>query len=57
MNHILSERMKELIEDVDWEKALKEVFNATTKEKSKAVEVTKEKAQFSKKAQLVAEGK
>ena len=57
MNHILGKRMKELIEDVDWEKALKEVFNATAKEKSKAVEVAKEKAQFSEKARLVAEGK
>ena len=44
--------MKELIEDVDWEKALKEVFNATAKEKSKAVEVAKEKAQFRRRPSL-----
>lgn len=46
--------MKELIEDIDREKALKDVAYATAKEKSKA---TKKKAQYSEKARLVAEEK
>ena len=46
--------MKELIEDIDREKALKDVAYAMAKEKSKA---TKKKAQYSEKARLVAEEK
>ena len=57
MTYILGERIKELTEDADRDKALKEVANAMTKEKSKAVEVVEKKAQSSEKAQLLAEGK
>ena len=42
--------MKELAEDADREKALKEVANTTTKEKSKAAEVAEKKAQSLEKA-------
>ena len=47
--------MKELTENAEREKALKDVAVATKKEKGKAVEVAEKKAQSSKKAQLVAE--
>ena len=57
MTYILGERIKELTEDADRDKALKEVANAMTKEKSKAVEVAEKKAQSSEKARLLAEGK
>ena len=49
--------MKELAKDADREKVLKDVANATTKEKSKAAEVVEKKAQSSEKARLMAEGK
>ena len=39
MTHILSERLKEFAEDADREKALKDVANATTKEKGKEAKV------------------
>ena len=37
MTHVFNERLKELAKDADREKALKEVANATAKEKLKAV--------------------
>ena len=36
MTHILSERLEELAEDAEREKALKDVANANVKEKGKA---------------------
>ena len=48
MTHVLGERLKELAEDADREKALKDVTNATAKEK---------KAQAVEKAQQLAKGK
>ena len=49
--------MKELAEDVENEKALKDVAADTAKEKGKAVEVTKKMAKVAEKAQLVVEKK
>ena len=49
--------MKELAEDVEKEKALKDVAADIAKEKGKAVEVTEKKAKVVKKAQLVVEKK
>ena len=49
--------MKELVEDTDQEKALKDFANATAKEKSMVAEVVEKKAQSSKKARLVAKRK
>ena len=40
MTHVLGERLKELAEDDDREKALKDVANAIAKEKGKEAEVT-----------------
>ena len=57
LTHILDERLKELIEDADWEKALKDVANAMAKEKGKAIEAAKKKAQSLEKARLLAEKK
>ena len=39
MTHVLGERLKELAEDADREKALKDVANAIAKEKGKEAEV------------------
>lgn len=55
MPHILDGRLKELFEDVDRERALKEVTAATTKEKAKAAEVAEKKAIASEKARALAE--
>ena len=41
---MLGKRMKELAEDTDREKALKDIANATAKEKGKAAEATEKKA-------------
>lgn len=49
ITHILGERMKELAEEAEREKALKDVANATTRDKGKVVEATEKKAQSSKK--------
>lgn len=57
LTHILGERLKEFIEDAEREKTLKDVANATAKEKGKATEVAEKKAQSSEKARLVAENK
>ncbi|KAK9992022.1 hypothetical protein SO802_027007 [Lithocarpus litseifolius] len=57
LTHILDERLKELAEDAEQEKALKDVVVATAKEKDKVAEAAKKKAQSSKKARLVAERK
>ena len=57
MTHVLDERLKELAEDVEWERALKDVVAATTKEKGKVAEAAKKKAQSTEKARLVVEKK
>lgn len=49
--------MKELAEDVEWEKALKDVATATAKDKGKVAEAAENKAQSSKKARLAVERK
>ena len=50
MTYILDKRMKELAEDVEKEKALKDVVADIAKEKGKAVEVVEKKAKVAKKA-------
>ena len=57
LTHILDEKLKELAKDAEWEKALKDVAIATTKEKGKAAKVAKKKAQSFEKAWLVAKKK
>ena len=57
MTYVLGERLKELTEDANQEKALKDVTNATAKEKGMAVEAAKKKAQSLEKARLLAEEK
>ena len=57
MTHIFGERLKELAEDAEREKALKDFANANMKEKGKAAEVAQKKAQSSKKAWLLVEKK
>ena len=57
MTHVFNERLKELAKDADREKALKDVDNATAKEKLKAVNTTHKRTQSSKKAHLLAEEK
>ena len=42
--------MKELAEDAEREKALKDVVNATTKEKGKVVEAAEKRAQSTEKS-------
>ena len=44
ITHILGERMKELAEEAEREKVLKDVANATTWDKGKVVEAAKKKA-------------
>ena len=57
MTHVLGERLKELAEDADQEKMLKDIAKATTKEKGKEAEAAEKKAQSSEKARLLAEEK
>ena len=57
MTYVLGERLKDLTEDADREKALKDVANATAKEKGMAVEAAKKKAQSLEKARLLVEEK
>ena len=52
---MLSERMGELAEEAERERALKDVTDATARDKGKAAEGAKKKAQSSKKARLLAE--
>ena len=44
MTHIFGERMKELVEDAEREKALKGVVATTAKDKGKVAEVAEKKA-------------
>ena len=57
ITHVVGERMKKLAEDAEREKALKDVANATARDKGKAAEVAEKKAQSSEKARLLAERK
>ena len=44
LTYVIDERLKEAAEDTKWEKALKDVTVATTKEKGKVAEVIEKKA-------------
>ena len=55
MTYILNRRLKELSEDVEREKALKEVAADTVNEKTKAAEAAEKKAVASEKARVLAE--
>ena len=55
LTHILDGRLKELAEDAMWEKALKDVAEATSKEKTKAAVTAEKKAVVSEKARVAAE--
>ena len=57
MTHILDERLKELAEHVEKEKALKDVVSNMAKEKGKAADVAEKMAKAAEKAQLAAEKK
>ena len=57
MSYVVDGRMKELAEDVEREKALKEVAEATAKEQSKIAEEAKDKIATAVKAQALAETK
>lgn len=50
MTYVLDEMMKELAEDAENEKALKDVTVDITKEKAKAADVAEKKAKAAKKA-------
>ena len=50
LTHVLDGWLKELFEDAEKEKALKEVAELTAKEKAKAVEIVEKKAAVAKKA-------
>ena len=53
--HVMQDRLKEVVEDADWEKALTNVAVAITKDKGKAAELAKKRGQTSEKAQILAE--
>ena len=57
LTHVLDERLKELAEDIDREKALKDVAADTAKEKGKAADVVEKKAKTIEKAQLATKKK
>ena len=57
LTRILDKRLKELVEDAEQEKALKDVAVAMAKEKGKAAEVAEKRAQSVEKARLVAKKK
>ena len=57
LTHVLDEMTKELAEDAEREKALKDMAEDKAKEKGKVVNVAKKKAQAAEKARLVAEKK
>ena len=44
LTHILDSRLKELTEDAEWEKALKDVAKVTAKEKAKVAMTAEKKA-------------
>ena len=55
LTHVLYGRLKKLAEDVEREKALKDVAEDTAKEKGKVAAIAKKRAQSAEKAQLAAE--
>ena len=55
LTHILDRRLKELVEDAMWEKALKDVAEANSKEKTKAAATAKKKAVVFEKARVATE--
>lgn len=42
--YVIDERLKETAEDTEWEKALKDIVVATTKDKSRAAKAAEKKA-------------
>ena len=52
---MINDQLKEATKDADREKALKDVTVATAKDKGKAAEAVKKRAQASEKAQILAE--
>ena len=57
LTHIIDGRLKELSEDLEREKALKDVAEAIAKEKVKATRTAKKKVAAAKKARALAESK
>nr|XP_023919607.1 uncharacterized protein LOC112031153 [Quercus suber] len=57
LSYIVDGRMKELAKDAEREKALKDVAEATAKEKMKHAEDAVEKVAVAEKAQALAEGR
>ena len=57
LTHVLDGWLKELAEDVEREKAFKDVAEASAKEKTKATAIAEKKAAASKKAQVSTEKK
>ena len=55
MTHILDGRVKELVEDVEHEKALKDVVETTSKERAKIVTIAEKKDAASEKAKVLAQ--
>lgn len=57
LTHIVNGRLKELFEDIEREKALKDIVGAVAKEKVKATETVEKKAAAAEKARALVEGK
>ena len=55
LTHIFKKQVKELVEDTEWKRALKDVVEATSKERVKAAAITKKKAVAFEKARVLAE--
>ena len=55
LTHVLDRRLKELFEDAEQEKALKELVEVTTKDKAMAAEIAEKKVATFKKAKVLAE--
>lgn len=53
--YVIDERLQDVAEDVDQEKALKDIVVATTKDQKKAAEAAEKKARESEKTQALAE--
>ena len=57
LTHVLDGRLKELAEDAEWEKALKDMAETTAKEKTKAAATVEKKVAASEKARVSTEKK
>ena len=57
LTHVLDRRLKELAEDAEWEKALKDVVKANAKEKTKVAATAEKKAAAFEKARVSEEKK